>query len=372
MAVSLAIERVTGKTMNDLLQERLFKPVGMKTAALRADMARLPSPIIGYEGSEEVGYIPYMNKIEWAGDAGISASLEDMIAYEKFVHRESQSADSAYSKNASQPKYLDDQPANYGFGLVHGEIEGQKVVSHSGGLAGFRLRRAYMPSQRLSHILLLNSEADIKEIQEYTLKKLIETPSIAGLKISDKPASNKIEIAWAGNYFDEQDKLAVVVKQDSPGKIQVNYDGHDDKLRLINEGEATCEDMTVRFENNAISVDRPHDHRTFVARRLKPAEISADATAFAGKYFSEEIDSTFIVTGSGAMLYGMFDGYLGQGPAHVMRRLGEDVWWLACFRSLDAPTPGYWSIAFESGNEGISGVTVGVMGARNIKYKKID
>lgn len=372
MAVSLAIERLTGKTMNDLLQERLFKPAGMKTAALRADMARLPSPVVGYEGSEEVGYIPYINRIEWAGDAGISASLEDMIAYEKYVHQEAQNQNSAYSRNAMRPKYLDGKPADYAYGLIHGELEGQKHVSHSGGLAGFRLRRIYMPSQKLSHIQLLNSEADGKEVQEYALKKLIELPAIAGLKLSDKPVSKKLDITWAGNYFDDKEKLAVVVKQEGkPEEIQVNYAGHDDKLRLVSENEASSEQMTVRFADGVLSVHRPHEHRKFTARKLKAAQISADAAAFVGRYYSEEIDSTFTVTGSGAMLYGMFDGYLGRGPAHTMRRLGENVWWLACFRSLDAPTPGYWTIAFDSEKDALTGVTVGVMGARNIKYKKI-
>lgn len=358
--------------MNDLLQERLFKPAGMKTAALRADMARLPSPVVGYEGSEEVGYIPYINRIEWAGDAGISASLEDMIAYEKYIHREAQNENSAYSRNATRPKYLDGEPADYAYGLVHGELEGQKHVSHSGGLAGFRLRRIYMPSQKLSHIQLLNCEADGKEIQEYALKKSIELPAIAGLTLSEKPVSKKFEIIWTGNYFDEEEKLAVVVKQDGkPEEIEVNYDGKYDKLRLVNANEAIADEMTVRFVNGELSIERPHEHRKFTARKLKAVEISADASAFVSKYYSEEIDSTFTVTGSGAMLYGMFDGYLGQGPAHTMRRLGEDVWWLACFRSLDAPTPGYWTIAFDSEKAAITGATVGVMGARKIKYKKV-
>lgn len=372
VAVSLAIERVTGKTMNDLLQEQLFKPVGMKTAALRADMARLPSPIVGYEGSEETGYVPYLNKIEWAGDAGVSASLEDMIAYEKYVHRQSQVENSSYYKNAVDPKYIDGEPANYGYGLVHSEIEGQKTVSHSGGLAGFRLRRTYMPAQRLSHIVLLNSETDTKLVTDYTMKKLIAMPSIAQLKISDhKPENTKIEINWTGNYFDEEAKLAVVVKQDKPGEITANYDGHDDKLQILNENEATCEEMHLRFEHDSLTVNRPREHRKFTARRLAVAEVSADATTFVGTYYSEEVDSTFHVTGSGAMLYGAFDGYLGKGPVHVMRRLGEDVWWLACFRSLDAPTPGYWTVAFESG-DGVDGVTVGCMGARNIKYRRVE
>jgi CubicO group peptidase (beta-lactamase class C family) len=80
VAISLAIEKMTGRTLTDLLKEKLFDPAGMKTAALRPDTSRIPSPMVGYEGGETAGYIPYANRIEWAGDAGVMASLEDMIA----------------------------------------------------------------------------------------------------------------------------------------------------------------------------------------------------------------------------------------------------------------------------------------------------
>lgn len=373
--VGLAIERVTGKPLSDLLQDRVFGPAGMKSAALRPDTNRIPVPMVGYEGSEEVGYIPYANRIEWAADAGIQASLHDMIAYEKYVHHCARIEESAYHKNAKEPKYIDGGIAYYGYGLVHGEVEGEKVVSHSGGLAGFRLKRAYMPAQQLSAIVLLNSEADIRLVSDHILSKLITKQVADQQQATDtKTAAAKIEVSWAGNYFDEDAKLAVVVKQDKAGEVMVNYAGHDEKLQTQSESKVVCKEMQVTHENAGLSIDRTFENRKFTARRLADASLGIDGTVFLGKYYSEEIDSTFHVVGSAGMLYGAFDGYLGRGPMHVMRWLGENVWWLACFRSLDAPAPGYWTVAFQKdkGDESITGVTVGCWLARNIVYKKVN
>lgn len=376
MVVGLAIEQVTGQTLTDLLEERVFKPAGMKTALLGPDTARIPPPLVGYEGSEEIGYIPYANRIEWAGDAGVHASLDDMIAYEKYVHRSSKDENSAYYKNSRDPKYKDGEPAGYGHGLFHyGEIGGAKMIGHSGGLPGFRLRRVFVPTQRLSVIVLLNCEFDTKLIADHVLKKLItaESSTDQSPTVDGEPAESKIDVKWAGNYFDEDAKIAVVVKQDKQGELVVNYSGHDDKIKVHSENEAKSKEMVVRVVDNGLSIDRLSEHRSFVARPLAVTKADLDTTALLGKYYSEETNSTFHVSGGGGMLYGSFDGYLGKGPIHLMRWLGEGVWWLACFRSLDNPTPGYWTIAFQKTKDqgSVSGVTVGCWLARGVQFQKI-
>ena len=107
MAVGLATERAAGQTLEKLLESHVFQPAGMKTARLRPDTERLPPPLVGYEGSEEKGYIPYINRIEWAGDAGVQASLEDMIAYEKYINTCCLTdQQSAYGRNAQQIHFV--------------------------------------------------------------------------------------------------------------------------------------------------------------------------------------------------------------------------------------------------------------------------
>lgn len=371
--VGLAIERVTGETLNDLLQNYVFKPAGMTTAALRPDTSRIPPPMVAYEGNEEIGHIPYANRIEWAGDAGIQASLEDMIAYEKFIHYSARTETSTYFNNAKEPKYIDGEPANYGYGLRHDHIEGTKRIGHSGGLPGFRLRRSYMPTLGLSIIVMFNSQPDLDAIMGRVFKKLV-TQQVQSTDI--KPTEAKIEVKWTGNYFDEEAKLAVVVKQDKLGELEVNYDGHLDTLKVQSENGAANQEMQITFDNASagLHIERLLEHRKFTARPLAKAEGSSiDAAKFVGKYYSEEVDSTLHVTGTGGVLYGAFDGYLGQGPVHLMRWLGENVWWLSCFRALDSTPPGYWTVAFDEGEDGkgSTGVTVGCWLARNVEYEKV-
>ncbi|KAK5123918.1 hypothetical protein LTR85_002115 [Meristemomyces frigidus] len=367
MALGLAIERASGQTLGDLLQERLFKRAAMTTAALRPDTERLPPPIVGYEGSDGTGYIAYKNRIEWAGDAGITASLEDMVAYEKYIDRSATDPDSAYHKNTQQPHYLDGSPAFYGYGLIHSEIEGMKVVGHGGAIAGFRLIRFYVAEKRISIIVLLNSDANTEEVGKHILRKIVG-------KRTEHEALEEVNVDWTGPYFDQQNSLAITVSQPKPGELVINYSGHDAKLKVTIPTQASSSSMKVTHEDGRLIIQRLRGYRS-TARPLQSPTKSEDTTPllYTGSYRSEEIDSTFHVAGAGGMLYGYFDGYLGQGPVHLMRHVAEDVWSLACHRSLDAPAPGDWTVLFHRDGDckTVKGVTVGCPLAMNILFDKM-
>lgn len=149
-----AVENVAGQSLGQLLAERVFKPAGMKTAALAPNTAAPPLPIVGYEGSEKTGFQPAVNRIEWAGDAGVVASLEDMISYEIWLEATYAEEGSLYNAIAAPQKYKDGKPAAYGHGLVHMKLAGKDTIGHSGGLRGFRLQRLHVPEEHLSVVVL--------------------------------------------------------------------------------------------------------------------------------------------------------------------------------------------------------------------------
>ena len=70
------------------------------------------------------GFIPAVNRINWTGDAGIVASLEDMIAWERFIDATRDDAEGLYRRLSVSPSFADGTPAQYGFGLAHMESEG--------------------------------------------------------------------------------------------------------------------------------------------------------------------------------------------------------------------------------------------------------
>ena len=59
----------------------------MSTALLAAVTRAMPDGTEGYEGTAAAGFRAAGNRILWTGDAGLGASLDDMIAWERHIDR---------------------------------------------------------------------------------------------------------------------------------------------------------------------------------------------------------------------------------------------------------------------------------------------
>ncbi|KAE8354423.1 beta-lactamase/transpeptidase-like protein [Aspergillus coremiiformis] len=360
------VESVTGEGLGDLLAHRLFAPAEMKTAALCPDNANLPPPCVGYEGTESFGFIPATNRIEWSGDAGVVASLEDMIAYERYLDKSWDNENSLYRAITQKQFFEDGTLARYGYGLEHGNVDDVATIRHGGALRGFRLHRLQAPSERLAIVVMLNHEADAEETATHVLKEILRLSrqQIPALKVVT-PSPR-----WFGTFFDPDAQLVVEVRHGGPGNIVVSYAGSDETLTCLDGDRGQSNTMSGTISGDTLTLHRLVDNRLIHANRITAGKEKFKED-YVGQYHCAEVDSTFHCSGTGDMLYGSFDGFLGQGPAHLMRSLEPDIWVLSCPRGLDAPAPGNWTVVFQRDERGdIAGVVMSCWLARKIAFVK--
>jgi CubicO group peptidase (beta-lactamase class C family) len=364
------IEQVTGESISDLLDKRIFEPAGMATARLCPETVEHNKYCVGYEGDEQRGYYVAVNRMEWSGDAGIVASLEDMVAYEKYLHGLASKPQSWYATAVEGPRtFADGNVSSYRYGLMFQELEGGvKKIGHTGGLRGYRLSRTHLPAQGLSVVVLLNHECPAPEVSDFIVKKLL------GINTPETPLHQLPEPAkeWAGSFFDEGTQMAIIGTVTDGKKVTLSYSRASEPIKLTSEKQGGSPAMTASIDGDVLRIQRISDNRVLEAKRLDAAEATLkDTSGFTGTYVCDEIGSTVHITGQGGILYGSFDGPLGQGPPHLARHVGGDVWMLACHRSLDAPAPGDWTLAYHRNDKGdISGVTIGCWLARRLDYVK--
>ncbi|KAF2098805.1 beta-lactamase/transpeptidase-like protein [Rhizodiscina lignyota] len=362
------IESVCNEPLGDLLTQRVFKPAGMTTALLCPDTSKLPSPCVGYEGDEQHGFVRAQNFIEWAGDAGIVASLDDMIAYERLFDLSWSKSDGPYRSIVEPRTFTDGTPARYRYGLVHGDVGNVSTVGHGGALRGFRSYRLYAKAERISVIVLFNHEANAAGAAEFILRKVLNIPKTPSLNLE---ASKE----WMGSFLDSDTQLAVTIALDptESGRLLITYAGHHpENVNLVTASRAESQDMVVTLQNNTLTVQRLKDNRVLDANRILDGQMQP-THSLQGVYYCEEIDSTFRCEGTGITLYGAFDGMFGRGPANLMKRLGEKVWTVACARGVDAPAPGDWTVVSQiDDNSHVVGLTIGCWLARRLIYKKLN
>jgi CubicO group peptidase (beta-lactamase class C family) len=363
--VAQAIECATGETLGKLLEERILRPAGMYSAFLCPNTAEHPLPCVGYEGDETRGYVPAVNRLEWAGDAGLVASLKDMIAYEKYLDRCSSDPSSWYNEVIAPFNFKDGTPARYRYGLGHVETNGVITIGHGGALRGYRLHRRHAPALRLSVVVLFNNDAEASEPTAEIFRSLLNMSKPEEVTI--QPATE-----WFGAFLDEDTQLSIVVtRAEKQGEVSISCAGSPEPIRLDSPISGKSWSMTATIDGDTLRIHRPGDNRKLVARRIAPKESVLKDDSFKGLYQCSEIDSSFRCFGEAGTLYGVCTGYLGRGMVTPMRYLGDDVWVLTCPRGLDAPAPGDWTMVFRRDEQGVAGFTIGCWLARGLKYEKI-
>jgi D-aminopeptidase len=360
--LSEIIQHRTGRSFAELLRTTVFDRVGMQSAVLAADTRAMPDGTEGYEGTPASGFRAAENRILWTCDAGLGASLDDMIAWERHIDVTRDDASALYTRLAAPASFADGTAAAYGFGLGRGTELGRPVTGHGGALRGWRSHRMYVPSERVSIVVLFNHLSDAHEAAVDLLSAVLdENPP--------PPAPNQPLPDWLGGYIEPETGLAVRIDATAEGRVRLRYGHFPDQLELQPDGSARCPSARLRYDNGALWLERPFENQS---SSLVPCD-GAPNCDIAGRYHCAELDAALTVVDAGGALYGAFSGFLGQGRMESLGAVGGDVWLLPCPRALDHTPPGDWTLAFRRDANGrVAGVTLGCWLARGLDYARID
>jgi len=355
------VQHRAGRSFAELLRTRVFDPVGMAAALLAADTTAMPDGTQGYEGTQTGGFRAAENRILWTGDAGLGASLDDMIAWERHIDATRDDPAALYSRLAVPISFADGTPASYGFGLGRATELGCQVTGHGGALRGWRSHRLYVPAERVSVVVMFNHLSDAHEAAVDLLAAVLG-------RDRPPPATSAAPPDWLGAYIEPESGLAVRLDIAAPGKVRLRYGHTAERLDLRDDGTAHSSSVRLRPGEGGLWMDRPNENQS---TRLRPGN-GTPATDVAGRYRCEELDAELTVTDTGGVLYGGFSGFLGQGRMEQLDPVGPDIWVLPCPRALDHTPPGDWTLAFQRDDTGrLTGVEVGCWLARRLPYKRL-
>jgi D-aminopeptidase len=355
------VQERTGRGFGEHLRSQVFDRAGMASALLAADTRAMPDGTEGYEGTTAGGFRAAENRIMWTGDAGLGASLDDMIAWERHIDATRDDPDALYSRLSAPVTFADGTPAAYGFGLGRRSELGRAVTGHGGALRGWRSHRLYVPSERVSVVVMFNHLSDAHEAAVDVLAAVLG---------EDKPphAAPAPKPDWLGAYIEPESGLSVRIEPATDGQIRLRYGHVADILDMRADGSAGDDTVRLRPGDGGLWLDRPLENQS---SRLQPCGGSATKDV-AGRYRCDELDAELTVTDAGGVLYGGFSGFLGQGRMESLSPVGPDLWVLPCPRALDHTPPGDWTLAFRRDGSGrAAGVEVGCWLARHVSYTRI-
>jgi CubicO group peptidase (beta-lactamase class C family) len=163
--LAMIVEKVSGKSFGQFLQERIFTPLQMKnTVAYEKPKNEVAHRAYGHSkqkgGWHETDQSPTSAVL---GDGGIYSSLDDLEKWDRALRDhtllsavEMEPALTPVQPTGGPAKFSDGPTVNYGFGWFLDPYRGHRRMSHDGETIGFRTTIQRFPDDQLTIIVLAN------------------------------------------------------------------------------------------------------------------------------------------------------------------------------------------------------------------------
>jgi CubicO group peptidase (beta-lactamase class C family) len=214
--LAVIVKRVSGQSLRDFTQERIFVPLGMTNTHFHDDHRMIvPNRAYSYAPRESGdGFEHRVLSFSNVGTTSLFTTVEDLARWDRNFH--DPIAGSAEAIDMLHDRYVlnDGSTIAYAAGLQYGEHRGLKTIGHSGADAGYRSHLVRFPDERLSVIVLAN-RADANpgtlayQVAELYLAGQLAPPREEEPPQPEAPASEtKLEAdklsEYAGTYFSDE------------------------------------------------------------------------------------------------------------------------------------------------------------------------
>jgi CubicO group peptidase (beta-lactamase class C family) len=155
--MSQIVKRITGQTLRQFSQDRIFGPLGMTSTHFHDDHTMIvPRRATGYAPHEGGGFEMDMSNFEQLGDGSVMTTVEDLFKWDQnFEHPVVGGADAI--RQLTTPGTLNNgQPIPYGMGIFIDHYRGLNWWHHSGEWVGYRAALSHFPDQHFSTLITCN------------------------------------------------------------------------------------------------------------------------------------------------------------------------------------------------------------------------
>ena len=172
LTLGVLIHRVTGAFYGDVLQARIFGPLGMQTTRIMSEADIIPNRASGYrlvkgELKNQEWVSPTLNT---TADGSLYFSILDLAKWDAALYTDRLLKRSSLEQMWTVAKLNNGQPnsGHYGFGWEIASSHGHRLIDHEGAWQGFKTQISRYVDDKLTVVVLANlAEADPGKIAEH-------------------------------------------------------------------------------------------------------------------------------------------------------------------------------------------------------------
>jgi CubicO group peptidase (beta-lactamase class C family) len=380
--LGVIVKRASGQSLRDFAQARIFGPLGMRHTQFNDSHNRIvPNRATGYSKADGGGGFDIdMGDWEQVGDGAVQTTVEDLQLWDQNFY-EPRVGDRALLDEMLTVGVLNSgKKLTYASALVRGTYRGLPTVSHGGAWVGYRAQLLRFPQQHFSVASLCNlAEANptalaygVADVYLAAQLQPVEAPKPAAKAAAPVKVSAADLQRLAGGYR-EPSSFEVFTLDVRQGQLEGKWGRRTIRLVPTASGRFRLEGFSAGpREVEVLSApagagSRPKLRLSWTEDGEKETETyepvtlwsptAAEVRTFAGRYTSEEIDTTWTLAVDGDQLFIRHRGL----PEDPLRPTVDGVF---VVRGI--------MLAFQKDATGrVTGFTVNEGRARDIAFRKI-
>lgn len=209
--MSQIVKRITGQTLRQFAQDRIFGPLGMNSTHFHDDHTMIvPRRATGYAPHSSGGFEMDMSNFEQLGDGSVMTTVEDLFKWDQNFEHPVVGGEDAIRQLTTPGTLNNGERIPYGMGIFIDRYRGLNWWHHSGEWVGYRAALSHFPDQHFSTLVLCNCVGSMEPMR--MAKRVADLYLDGDFAPAEKPNSAENSVAvpaatlqhYTGAYWSEK------------------------------------------------------------------------------------------------------------------------------------------------------------------------
>jgi len=205
------IEKVTGKTYAEYLQENFFTPLGMTSSCYGSDTKIIKNRASGYQpGDDGAQNSDYCSMTQPYSAGSIMSTVGDLFKWHQAVHSYKLVKKETIDKAFTEYKLTNGDGTGYGYGWFLSQLQGSPTIEHGGGIFGYLTSSIYLPAEDVFVALFSNN---VGKEPEFTSLKMAALTIGKPLKTTEIKVDETTLDQYIGIYTNDKAREVTITRE---------------------------------------------------------------------------------------------------------------------------------------------------------------
>lgn len=205
------IEKVSGKSYREYIEENLFKPAGMTSSLYGSDKKIIKKRAYGYEpDGDSVRNAGYISMLLPYSAGAIMSTVGDLYKWNRALISYRLVKKETLDKAWTEYKLQNGKGTNYGYGWFLRQLQGSPTIEHGGGINGYLTNSIYLPKEDVFVAVFSNSTGKSPDLVSQKMAAIaIGKP----LNYTEITVPDNVLDQYTGVYEDENGSQRMITRE---------------------------------------------------------------------------------------------------------------------------------------------------------------